>query len=84
MILALVFGSIFVTVLGALASFSITQNKVQYAASGKSKGLALAGQGLNTTAGISRISQQISPTARAPQAHIPTRSMTLRVPLLVQ
>jgi hypothetical protein len=46
MLLALVFGSIFVTVLGALASFSITQNRVQYAATGKAKGLALAEAGL--------------------------------------
>jgi hypothetical protein len=46
MLLALVFGSIFVTVLGALASYSITQNKVQYAATGKAKALGLAEAGL--------------------------------------
>jgi hypothetical protein len=46
MLLALIFGSIFVTVLGALASFSITQNRVQYAASGKAKALGLAEAGL--------------------------------------
>lgn len=46
MLLALVFGSIFVTVLGALSSFSITQNHVQSAATGESKGLALAEAGL--------------------------------------
>jgi hypothetical protein len=46
MLLALVYGSIFVTVLGALASYSITQNRVQYAATGKAKALALAEAGL--------------------------------------
>jgi len=46
MLLALVFGSIFFTLLAALASFSITQNHVQTAATGKAKGLALAEAGL--------------------------------------
>lgn len=46
MLMALVFGSIFVTVLGALASYSITQNRVQYASTGKAKALALAEAGL--------------------------------------
>jgi Tfp pilus assembly protein PilV len=46
MLEALVFGSIFVIVLGALASFSLTQNKVQTSSSGKAKGLALAEAGL--------------------------------------
>ncbi|MDB5189954.1 MAG: hypothetical protein JWN49_280 [Parcubacteria group bacterium] len=46
MLLALVFGSIFVTVLAALSSFSITQNHVQTNATGKSRALALAEAGL--------------------------------------
>ncbi len=46
MLLALVFGSIFLTVLGALASFSITQDRVQENSTGKSKALALAEAGL--------------------------------------
>lgn len=46
MLLALVFGFIFVTVLGALSSFSITQNRVQTNATGKSRALALAESGL--------------------------------------
>lgn len=46
MLLALVFGSIFLTVLGALSSFSITQNHVQTGATGRSKALALAEAGI--------------------------------------
>ncbi len=46
MLLALVFGSIFVTVLGALSSFSITQNHVQINATGKARAMALAESGL--------------------------------------
>lgn len=46
MLQALVYGTIFLTVLGALASFSLTQNKVQTSATGKSKALALAEAGL--------------------------------------
>jgi hypothetical protein len=46
MLMALVFGSIFFTLLAALSSFSITQNHVQIAATGKAKGLALAEAGL--------------------------------------
>jgi hypothetical protein len=46
MLLAIVFGSIFLTVLGALSSFSLTQNHVQSSATGKSKALALAEAGL--------------------------------------
>lgn len=46
MLLAIVFGAIFLTVLGALASFSITQNKFQVADTGKAKALALAEAGI--------------------------------------
>jgi hypothetical protein len=46
MLMALVFGSIFVTVIGALSSFSITQNDVQTNATGNAKALALAEAGL--------------------------------------
>lgn len=46
MLLAIVFGSIFVTVLGALASFSLTQNKYQASDTGKTKALALAEAGV--------------------------------------
>jgi hypothetical protein len=46
MLLAIVFGSIFLTVLGALSSFSLTQNHVQSSATGKSKALSLAEAGL--------------------------------------
>jgi len=46
MLLAIVFGAIFLTVLGALASFSITQNKVQIADTGKTKALSLAEAGI--------------------------------------
>ncbi|MDB4992489.1 MAG: hypothetical protein JWL75_734 [Parcubacteria group bacterium] len=46
MLTAIVFGAIFVTVLGALSSYSITQNHFQSATTGKSKALALAEAGL--------------------------------------
>lgn len=46
MLLAIVFGAIFLTVLGALASYSITQNKFQIADTGKVKALALAEAGI--------------------------------------
>lgn len=46
MLLAIVFGAVFLTVLGALASYSITQNKVQIADTGKVKALALAEAGI--------------------------------------
>ncbi|MEO6536483.1 MAG: hypothetical protein ABIT47_02235 [Candidatus Paceibacterota bacterium] len=46
MLLALVFGSVFLTVLAALSSFSITQNHVQTNATGKSRALSLAEAGL--------------------------------------
>ena len=46
MIMALVFGSIFVTVLGALAGFAVTQNHVQFRTTGDAKALALAEEGL--------------------------------------
>lgn len=46
MLLSIVFGAIFLTVLGALSSFAITQNRVQTNASGRAKALALAESGL--------------------------------------
>lgn len=46
MLLAIVFGSIFLTVLGALASFSLTQNKFQASDTGKTKALSLAEAGI--------------------------------------
>jgi len=46
MLLALVFGAIFLTTLGALSSVSLTQNKVQNAATGRVKALAIAEAGL--------------------------------------
>ncbi|CAN5764295.1 hypothetical protein BH11PAT2_BH11PAT2_03270 [soil metagenome] len=46
MLMALVFGAIFLTVLAALSSFSITQNHVQTNATGKSRALSLAEAGL--------------------------------------
>jgi hypothetical protein len=46
MLTAIVFGAIFLTVLGALASFSITQNKYQASDTGKSKALSLAEAGV--------------------------------------
>lgn len=46
MLMGLVFGAIFLTVLGALSSVSFTQNKVQNAATGGVKALAIAEAGL--------------------------------------
>lgn len=46
MLLALVFGSIFLTVLGALSSFVLTENHAQTASTGRSKALAMAEAGL--------------------------------------
>ncbi len=46
MLLALVFGAIFVTVLGALAGSVLTQNRAQIESIGKSEGLGLAEAGL--------------------------------------
>mgnify|MGYP006911038140 CR=1 FL=1 len=42
MLLSLVFGAVFLTVLGALSSFSLTQDRAQINAEGKAKSLALA------------------------------------------
>jgi len=46
MLLALIFGSIFLTVLGALSGFAVTQNHAQTRAAGNAKALALAEEGL--------------------------------------
>ncbi len=46
MLLAIVFGAVFLTILGALSSFSITQNHFQSSTTGKSKALSLAEAGL--------------------------------------
>lgn len=46
MLLSLVFGSIFLTVLGALVSVTLTQNRAQNVATGQSRALALAEAGL--------------------------------------
>lgn len=46
MLLAIVFGSIFLTVLGALSGYTLTQNRVQDVATGQSRALALAEAGL--------------------------------------
>lgn len=46
MLLAMVFGAIFLTVLGALSSFVLTENRLQSAATEKSKGLVIAEAGL--------------------------------------
>jgi hypothetical protein len=46
MLLAIVFGAIFVTVLGALASVVLSQNRVQLESIGRSKGLDMAESGL--------------------------------------
>jgi hypothetical protein len=46
MLLALVFGSIFLTVLFAMSSFVLTENKLQTAQTDKSKGLAIAEAGI--------------------------------------
>jgi hypothetical protein len=46
MLLAIVFGAIFVTVLGALASVVLSQNRSQVASIGRSKGLGMAESGL--------------------------------------
>lgn len=42
MLLSLVFGAIFLTVLGALSSFSLTQNRAQINSEGRAKSLGLA------------------------------------------
>lgn len=46
MLLALVFGAVFLTVLGALSSVTLVQNRVQNASTGRVKALALAEAGL--------------------------------------
>ncbi|HEX8591503.1 MAG TPA: hypothetical protein VF696_02010 [Candidatus Paceibacterota bacterium] len=46
MLLALVFGAVFMTVLGALSSVTLIQNRVQNAATGRVKAIALAEAGL--------------------------------------
>jgi hypothetical protein len=46
MLLALVFGAIFLTVLGALSTFALTQNRLQVATEGRAKALALSEAGL--------------------------------------
>ncbi|MEA2701440.1 MAG: hypothetical protein QOE22_149 [Candidatus Parcubacteria bacterium] len=46
MLLALVFGAVFLTVLGALSSVTLTQNRVQNVNTGRVKALALAEAGL--------------------------------------
>jgi hypothetical protein len=46
MLLAIVFGAIFVTVLGALASVVLSQNRAETESIGRSKGLAMAESGL--------------------------------------
>ena len=46
MLLALVFGAVFLTVLGALSTVTLTQNRVQNASTGRVKALALAEAGL--------------------------------------
>lgn len=46
MLTAIVFGAIFLTVLGALSSFVLTENKLQSTATAKSRGLAIAEAGL--------------------------------------
>ncbi len=46
MLLSLIFGAIFLTVLGALSSFALTQNRVQIYTESRSKALALAEAGL--------------------------------------
>ncbi|MBA3789442.1 hypothetical protein H0X32_03590 [Patescibacteria group bacterium] len=46
MLLALVFGAIFLTVLGALSGFVLSQNRLETATMGQSKGLGIAEAGL--------------------------------------
>jgi len=46
MLLALIYGTIFLTVLGALSSFVLTENHAQSASTGRSKALAIAEAGL--------------------------------------
>lgn len=46
MLLAIVFGAIFLTVLGALSSFVLTENHSQSASTGRAKALAIAEAGL--------------------------------------
>lgn len=46
MLLALVFGALFITVLGALSGFVLTQNRSQSMATAQSRGLAIAEAGL--------------------------------------
>ena len=46
MLLALVFGAIFLTVLGALSSYTLTQNRLQNLSTGRVKALAIAEAGL--------------------------------------
>src|SRR6185295_585031 len=46
MLLALVFGAIFLTVLGALSGVALTQNKAQNASTGRTRAIALAEAGL--------------------------------------
>lgn len=46
MLTAIVFGAIFLTILGALASYTLTQNSLQNNATSKARGLAIAEAGL--------------------------------------
>jgi hypothetical protein len=46
MLLALVFGAIFLTVIGALSSYVLTQNRIQSSAAAKARGLTIAEAGL--------------------------------------
>src|SRR6266481_7904362 len=46
MLLAIVFGAVFLTVLGALSSYVLTENHSQSSTTGRSKGLAIAESGL--------------------------------------
>lgn len=46
MLTAIVFGAIFLTILGALASYTLSQNSLQNNATSKSRGLAIAEAGL--------------------------------------
>jgi hypothetical protein len=46
MLMAIVFGSIFLTVIGATAGYTLTQNRAQDVATGQSRALALAEAGL--------------------------------------
>src|SRR3989344_6553277 len=69
MLMALVFGSVFLMVLGALSSVTLIQNRAQNAATGRRRRLLLPRRDSNTTAGSLRTIPGTSPTVQEKKDH---------------